>query len=346
MFDVITIGTATRDVVLRSPLFKVLRDPAHLKKIGFITGEAECFALGSKIDIDEIVFTTGGGATNSAVTFAKQGLKTAALITIGGDSSGEDVLRDLKKSGVHSLPVRRKGGRTAYSTILLSPTGERTILSYRNAEDNLAKSDISFSKLTSRWVYLAPGTIDLETLLALAKHFARRKTYLAVNPSRHFIETGVKKLKPFLDHVKALIMNREEAAYLTGVPYGKEEKIFVKLHELAPGIAVMTDGPKGVLVSDGFNLYRAGIFKEKQVADRTGAGDAFDAAFVAGLIQTKEECRLGLCEPRNIKYAIRLASANATSKVENVGAKGGLLTKKEFLESPRWRDFPITVTPL
>jgi len=51
MFDVIAIGTATRDVFLISPLFKVLRDPKHLEKIGFKTGEAQCFALGAKVEV-------------------------------------------------------------------------------------------------------------------------------------------------------------------------------------------------------------------------------------------------------------------------------------------------------
>ena len=88
MFDIITIGTATRDVFLTSPLFKVLRDKKHLPKIGFPTGEAQCFTLGGKIEINETVFTTGGGATNAAITFSRHGLKTAALIKIGRDETG------------------------------------------------------------------------------------------------------------------------------------------------------------------------------------------------------------------------------------------------------------------
>jgi len=69
MYDVITIGTATQDVFLKSRDFKVLKDER------FITGQAECFALGAKIEVPDIFFTTGGGATNAAVTFARQVLK-------------------------------------------------------------------------------------------------------------------------------------------------------------------------------------------------------------------------------------------------------------------------------
>ena len=44
MFDILTIGTATHDTFLASMGIKVLRDPKHLEKLGFPTGEAECFA--------------------------------------------------------------------------------------------------------------------------------------------------------------------------------------------------------------------------------------------------------------------------------------------------------------
>ena len=346
MFDIISIGTATRDVYLQSPFFKVLKDTKHLQKLGFPTGEAECFAMGGKIDISDVFFTTGGGAVNTAVTFARQKLKTGALITVGNDKNGEEVLRELKREKVTPLAIVNKGQQTGYSTILLSAGGERTILSYRDEDGNLTKKKIPFSRMQTKWAYIAPGTIDIVTLTALVKQLTTKKTLIAINPSKHFISIGPRKLKPLLDNIKVVIMNREEASYFTGVAYEKIETMFVKLHNKIPGIAVMTDGPHGVLVSDGFNIYKAGVFKEKKVVDRTGAGDAFGSAFIAGLIERGEECRLGLCDKENIKYAIRLASANATSKVEHRGAKGGLLTAKEFETSPRWKKLDIEVWPL
>ena len=97
MYDVITIGTASRDVFLQSEAFKIFKDPEHLKKIGFPEGEAQCFALGGKIDIREPVFATGGGATNTAVTFARQGFKTAAFIKIGRDEDGDELHRMMRQ---------------------------------------------------------------------------------------------------------------------------------------------------------------------------------------------------------------------------------------------------------
>ncbi|MEK7496264.1 MAG: carbohydrate kinase family protein [Patescibacteria group bacterium] len=343
MYDIITIGSATRDVFLTSPLFKVLRDPKHLSKIGFKTGEAQCFALGSKIEIGPPILTTGGGATNAATAFSRQGLKTATLIKIGKDESGEAVLNELKKEKITPFAVIEKNFPTAYSMILLAPSGERTILVYRGASENLKIQEIPFERLKSQWVYISPGKISFEVIEKIFNHFSKNKTLIAFNPSGYFIEMGVKKLKPLLAKSKVVILNREEAARLTGVDYQKEKEIFKKLDELTPGIAAMTDAEKGVLVSDGFRIYQAGIFKEKSVIDRTGAGDAFASGFVAGLIQKKEKCEKGLCRPYNIEYAIRLGSANATSVIEKIGAKEGILAKKEFENNKRWKNLTIKI---
>ena len=55
----------------------------------------------------------------------------------------------------------------------------------------------------------------------------------------------------------------------------------------------------------------------------------------------RENCEKGKCEPVNIEYAIRLGSANATSVIEKIGAKPGILTKAEFEKGERWRNLPI-----
>ena len=72
-FDVITIGSATRDVFLGDFGAK------KIKSSDFSTGEALELGLGSKFEVKKIVLTTGGGATNAAVTFARQGFKTACI---------------------------------------------------------------------------------------------------------------------------------------------------------------------------------------------------------------------------------------------------------------------------
>lgn len=334
MYDVITIGTATRDIFLQSPEFKRVKDSEHLKKMGFKSGEAGCFAIGSKIELENFYTAFGGGAANSAVTFARQKFKTAALVKIGDDDIGKRLVAHLRKEGITPFVVKDTKQKTAYSTILLLPSGERTILVYRGASEKLKQSEIPFEKLKSRWVYIVPSQIPFSLMMRIVHSLKRRGTKIAINPSRHYIAMGIHKLKSLFAYIDVVIMNREEASYLTGVDYADERTIFRKLDKLIDGIAAMTEGPKGALVSDGRYLYRAGIYKEKQVVDRTGAGDAFGSGFVAGLMKEQD-----------ITYALKLASANAASVVEQIGAQEGILTKRGFLER-RFKYLDLDIEPL
>ena len=278
--------------------------------------------------------TTGGGAANAATTFARQELKTGALIRVGADAFGDAIVDHLRHERITPFAVRDTHVGTGYSTILLTPGGERTILVYRGASEGLAKNEVPFRKLSARWAYVAPGTTPFPVMREILASLKARGTKLAFNPSKSYLSLGDMKTKELFGMLDVVIMNREEASYLTGVAYKNERGLFKKLDQLTPGVAVMTDGPNVALVSDGKYLYKAGIFKEKKLVDRTGAGDAFGSGFVAGLLQKND-----------ITYALRLAAANATSVVESVGAEEGILTKRAFGEK-RWKYLDLDIEPL
>ena len=82
MFDVITIGSATRDIFLKSKSFEIV------KKEG--SEQYECIPFGQKVNVEEIEYASGGGGTNAAVTFARHGFRTACASVIGNDRTGED----------------------------------------------------------------------------------------------------------------------------------------------------------------------------------------------------------------------------------------------------------------
>ena len=333
-FDVVSIGTATFDVYLKG------YQNLEVKKNGF---GLQCFPLGAKIETRNLEFSSGGGATNTAFTFARQGLKTACVFEVGNDEFGKIISQEQKKQKISAFPKLDRKNPTAFSTILIDNFGERTIFVHRGASGDLRASEIPFSKIKTEWVYLVPGGIRLSELEKIMARFKKTGAKIAVNLAKNQIQLGLKKLGKVLRFSDVLLLNQEEAAYLTGLPRQQEKKIFQKLDKYVPGILVMTEGPKGLKVSDGKHVWRASIFKEKQVIDRSGAGDAFGSGFVAGLIQKKEQCQKGVCDVDKISYAIRLGSANATSMVETLGVKTGILTRKEFLSQKRWKKLLIKV---
>lgn len=342
MFDVITIGSATRDALFKSQEFKIIKNE------NFITGKALAINLGSKIKINEIFFSTGGAATNSAVAFSRQGLKTAAIFRIGDDLSGKTIKEEMLKEKIDVSFVQNDNKlNTAYSVILEHESGERTVLAYRGANENLDWREIPWNEIRTKWFYLTSLSGDLNILKNVINHKEKNGALIAWNPGGSDLKLGLKKLFPYLKSIDVFLVNQEEAAGLLKIPYAKTDLIFKKFDEIIKGVAVMTAGPKGLIISDGKNIFKAGVFKEKKVVDRTGAGDAFGSGFVAGLIRKNYNPKMPPEVGREcVKFAINLGSANATSKVENLGAKGGLLTREEFEKSARFKNLPIEIASL
>ncbi len=332
MRDVIAIGSATFDVFLETSLPKIEWDCPF--------GKAAVLPLGEKMSAEGIVFTAGGNAMNAAVTFRRQKLKTAALLRVGSDEAGRSVIARMEKEGID-----RKFARfvpdvpTSYSAIFLED-GERSIVNFKGAGEMIDASDIDPKKLKARWWYVSlPGKAYtlFPRIIRAAKECG---AHIAINPTGYHISKGRDSLIKNLKGVDVLIVNEGEAAEIAGIPWEKSDAVFKKLDSLVEGIAVVTSGSDGCSVSDGRNIYKAGIFKEKNLVDRTGAGDAFGSGFIAGLI--KRDWSAGKYSAEDISYAMRLASANAASVVEKIGASEGALRDWEF-EDSRFDDFNIKI---
>lgn len=321
MFDIITFGSATWDIFLTpedySSRGKIAWQTAKNKK--FVTGRGICFNLGSKVDIGNMSFSSGGGGTNTAATFSKQGLKTVYCGRVGQDLAGEEIIKELKQLGVDARFISKTSSKpTNHSIVINLKNEDRTILVYRGASELLSKKDIPWEKLKAKWFYLAPLSGRIRNISEDIVNFAcKNKIKVAFNPGNFQLSLPSKILKRILKKVNILILNQEEASLLTKTSYQEEKKVFKKIDEMCSGITIMTKGERGAVVSDGEHLYKAGGSKLKVVAS-TGAGDAFGAGFVSGFIKKN-----------NIPYAIQLASANASSCIQKIGAKNGLLKKTD-----------------
>lgn len=335
MFDVIAIGSATRDNYLKAKYKLIDWKEAP-------SGKAIVLPFGEKISLDQVYSTIGGNAANAAVTFARYGFKTACFAKIGDDGPGREFTDHLEKEGVSTkLVIKTQEKPTAYSALLLGDS-ERTILGYHGASDTFTIKDVDWKKLKAKWWYLSLAGDSDAMFLPLLEFARENKIKVAFNPSGHHISHKKEEILKGLKDIHYLVLNTGEAAYLVGIPFEKSAEVFKKLDELMPGVVAVTDGPKGVKVSDGKNMYQAGIFPEKIAVDRTGCGDAFGSGFAAVLAGAGEDYK----NPEVIRKAITFASATATANLEVLGATEGLLTKKNFESDSRWRNFDIQVKSL
>jgi len=307
MVTILTIGAAVQDVFLsHSPELKPVTDkPAH-----------ETFMkldLGSKADVNNINFSTGGGATNAAVTFARQGLNAKFMGTIGHDPAGLAVLDDLDKEGVDTSFVSySKQYSTGYSILLLAPSGERTILTYRGASTHYEEKNFDLSEVEADWLYLSSLAGNMNLLEKVFTQAKKKNIKIFFNPGKDELRQ-TDKLKALLDDVDILSVNKEEAGQI--VDGANLEELVRRLLTYVK-VVIVSDGPNGVMASDGKTIVRAGMYEDVKVVDRTGAGDAFGSGFLS-------KWAIG----KSLKDSIVFASANSTSVVTKIGAKAGILYK-------------------
>jgi sugar/nucleoside kinase (ribokinase family) len=309
----LAIGAAVQDVFLsHSNEFKPVVENPHES---FMRLE-----LGAKADVNNITFSTGGGATNAAVTFARQGLHSQFMGTIGHDPAGQAVLDDLDKEGVDTTHVSYSHGyNTGYSVLLLAPSGERTILTYRGASTHYDIKNFNLHEDNQAdWLYVSSMAGSMDTLDKIFTQAKQLGIKIMFNPGKGELAHS-SKLKSLLEDVDVLSVNKEEMQ--TIVEGSELEELARHALHYVPTV-IISDGPNGVVATDGTTIVRAGMYEDVPVIDRTGAGDAFGSGFLSQWAQG-----------RSLKVSIIFASANSTSVVTKIGAKTGILAHNPSLHA-------------
>jgi ribokinase len=305
MYDLITVGSATLDIIAKSDQFV-------LSKVG--EGMALCERYGEKMDIADLVFTSGGGATNVAVACSRLGLKTAAVCEIGKDFASEIIISDLRREKVDDqFLIKERLEETAVSIILVGTDGGRSALTHRGAAYQLESRDIPWQHLDkTRWLHLGTLGGHKEMIFDLFEYAKHHQMSVSWTPSlKDLALFGEKKLHTSVIECQALVLNKTE--------WMSVQSLQDALLKSIP-LIIVTDGKEG-----GF-VYQQGrkLFDYQSVAakviEETGAGDAFTSGVIHGLIVGK-----------NITECVEQGKKNAASVIQALGAKKGLLTKKQMV---------------
>ncbi len=305
-FDVVVVGTATRDVYLISKDFAAF--DSNGEPIIVIPAN-------TKIDMPDIASDIGGGAPNAAVTFARTGLKAACMAKVGVDGSGKETEAVLEKECITSLLVSDKSHQTGLSLVLKGPNGEDTMFVHRGAGYEYNAKDFDLTKITTKWLYITSLGGDLTVLNRLVKWAQAHDVRVAVNPGPLELAKP-KRLVNILRQVDVVIMNRREAEGLFEVE--SIDTMLVVARGEGLHTVVITDSQNGATVLDGSYVYSSGIYKKAAVVDRSGAGYAYGSGLIAAIIQGK-----------TMQQAMSFAAANATSVISYLGARIGILSNTD-----------------
>jgi len=316
MFDVITFGSAAWDAFMEMPA-------KYIKKDGcFIAGRGFVFNMGSKIDISGARFAFGGGGINTATTFARQGFKTAYCGMVGDDIPGREVAQYLKRIGVSAGLMSFTNDRATNNSVVLNAQGEdRAILVYRGASELLESKHIAWDRINAKLFYLAPLSGKLSALTDEIIAFAQKNGIMvAANLGNSQLSMAKPRLQKLLSGINVLILNKEEAATLTGIDYSDEDRIVARMARMHSGISVMTKGKDGAMIIANGKIYEAKLKKFK-VIDVTGAGDAFSSGFMSGMLATGND----------IEYSFKMALVNSKHCLSIRGADKLLAKDDNYL---------------
>lgn len=315
-YDVVTMGSAVLDIYLKSSEFKKINSGE------FEGGVALCEAYGGKVEVEEIAVTSGGGGTNTAVSFARKGFHVGVVAEMGQDLIGAMVVKELEQEGVDtSMLIQEVDEQTGVSSIMVSAVdGDRSVAVYRGASKMLTREDIDWERLKTNWLYISSLGGQVELLRELLQFADRNSIRVAVNPGKPEIQAiaASGERGEFFSDADLLILNREEAQLLTGERYDDESVWKSEACMLGPKTCIITDGPNGGKACSGgvCHFWQAG---EQKAIERTGAGDSFGSGLVAALMKGK-----------SLEEAVVWGDRQASSVVRFMGPKKGLLSLEEI----------------
>ena len=300
IFDVITIGSATRDIFVDANFLQSKENYS-------------CLVHGQKFEMPQPLIETGGGATNTAVGFARLGLKTGIIAKVGNDSAGFTVKHTLHEEGVNTDHIVRDAHTgTALALIFMKKNVDRTVFVYRGASDDLRERDVQL-KMKTKWVYIsALGKHAIRVLKPLLLAAKKKKIQIALNPGA--AELQMPELVKFID---VLILNREEAEIMAGAK-GESMVLVKKLAEKGAKKVIITDGKNQIFAYDQERIYTVKPYDGK-IESTLGAGDAFASGCITAIMK-------GL----SMEDALKWGCLNAASVIQHIGAKTGLLQEQKI----------------
>ena len=268
---------------------------------------------------DGAVFTLGGSASISACAMARLGLDTTMVGVVGDDAFGRYCCEELARAGVNVASVVIAHDVPTSITVVLQRGDDRAMVTHAAAIAALTPERLDMDALRSaRHVHI--GSYFL--LDGLRPHLpglllGLRAAGCSVSLDTNWDPSGAFDLAEVLPHVDIFLPNAQEARRV-GANDDLEEAV-LHIGQTVPIVAV-TDGTAGALVVEDGRIVRAAAPMVDPAAfiDPIGAGDAFDAGFVAGWLGD-----------RDIAEGLRLGLATAALSVTGRGGTGAQPSRAE-----------------
>jgi len=272
---------------------------------------------------DGFLLDAGGCAVNTAVILVRLGVRAGLVGKVGDDDYGDWVRRGLARKQVLVDGVSTARRSATSQTVILPVDGEdRRYIHVPGANAELSVADIAAAAPGARVLaiggYLALPGLDQEELADLLAVARTRGTVTLLDIAvPRGADDPVKALRPVLPHVDCFLPNQDEARLVTGHDDPADQAR--ALLEWGCASAVVTCGADGAVYADPAQVIRVLPFPVEAV-DGSGAGDAFTAGIIVGLLE-------GWTAERRLGFAAALGG----SVCRGLGCTGTVFTRDEAL---------------
>ena len=297
-FDVIGFGALNVD-----KLFRVNR---------LAKAEEESF-------IEDYAEACGGSAANTAVGLARLGCKVGFIGKVGCDKEGDLLIQDFCTEGVNTAGVvRAEQGKSGSVLGFVDKKGARALYIDSGVNDTITLEEVKIRYASqAQFLHLTSfvGEKSLQTQKKLLDAIPDG-VKVSFDPGALYARKGFANLEPILKKTHILMPNALELALLTGeINYCKSADFMI-----GRGVKIVAVklGGDGCYVTDGRERHLIDALNVK-VVDTTGAGDAFCAGFLYGLLKDKSLYECG-----------RLGNFLASRCVMKMGARAGLPFAKDL----------------
>lgn len=256
----------------------------------------------------------GGMGANTAVVSRALGLKTGLISVIGTDA--EDYRKYMQSFGI-KLFLKGIFGDTTRS-LFFKQNGEQISFFYKGVTEKLndldLEKDMGIDKNTIKdvgCVYMARTYLKLQRKVA---SMCRNK-FLVYNPGYGVFKFNdiPEKFYKILKNTNVLVLNHHELQYLKKIGFNIRSK-------LGPKVFLITRGNKGCNIYSKEAEVNVPVYRTNLV-DESGAGDAFNAGFIAGRLRNFD-----------IYDAVKIGNVTASFIVEKWGCQTNLPTWDMIME--------------
>lgn len=278
-------------------------------------------APGELVIADDLVLNIGGGAANAAVDLARLGVRSAICGKVGDDAFGRFARDVLAASGIDTRALRIDPDRPTSQTLIVNVRDEdRRFIHCFGANNGFTVEDLDAAidpppRVLFIGYFLILPELTGARLAPRLERLRRAGTTVVLDVACPGPADYLRELRPVLPHTDVFSPNTYEASLILGEtdPVRQAEAF----RQLGARRVVITQGAEGVIsLSEDLRVH-LGTYPATFV-DGTGGGDAFDAGYIAGLLDGLDELS-----------CLKLASAVGASCVRAVGTTAGVFTRRE-----------------